>query len=214
MHHSQVNFSSSKIGRNNYIDNNDLPDMCGFEVASHPPTQSSSRADAQTETAKKKPEWMDCGTDSMPNSRKVGVRASWWQCYKLEIANLMVSDDQIPDKLFWTLTWLQKYKQNNPMLVGSNSISKCGNENCPNTFIKTKKGSIVGNKWYWSELWIPQSLPEGEGEYADAEGDYEQNYNDIPEEDYADDNQYDAQDPPNKLFSQPQSNEIYDNDDF
>lgn len=213
MHYSQVNFSNNKIGTNNYIDDNDLPDMCGFEVASHPPTQSSSRADAQTETLKKKAQWSEVGTDSMPNSRKIGLRSSWWQCYKLEIVNLMISDDQIPDKLFWTLTCLQKYKQNNPMLVGSNSISKWGNENCSNTFIKTKKGSIVGNKWYCSDLWIPQSLPEGEGEYVDAEGDYE-NYDNIPEENYQEIDQNYSQEPTTEQIDQPPPEVEDNNDDF
>ena len=180
MNYSQINFANNKFeGNADSVNNEYQPDMCGFEVASHHHTQSSSRADGQTEIIKKKVKSSDVGTDTMTNSKKIGVRDSWWQCYKLEIKNLMVSDEQISDKLFWTLTCLQKYKQNNPMLIGSNSISKWGNENWQNTFLKTKKGMIVGNKWYWSEIWIPEYLPEEDGEYINEEGEYNEEEGDI-----------------------------------
>ena len=123
---------------------------------------------------------------------KVGSKSSWWQWFRLEIVDDMISDPQVPSKLFWNTICLQQYKQDNPFLTGSRSPAKCGNINCPNTFLQIKKGAFIGDVWYCSDDCLPVDLPEGEDIYRigdEDEGDDENQIGEDEEDQIEDDEQ-------------------------
>jgi hypothetical protein len=119
------------------------------------------------------------GMEPMLGGCKLGKKDSCWECYKLEVSDEMMQLKEVPNKLFCSHKWVDKFKSDN--------FIKWALESCLNRFPKTRGGTIVGSNWYCSQDCAQKDNPEVDEAYED-EGDLEE-INEQNEDDQNEDNQ-------------------------